>query len=36
MKRRVLSILIIGANLLNLADQNMKSSPVSMLGLGEL
>ena len=36
MKRRVLSILILGANLLNVAAQNMTSSPVSMFGLGEL
>ena len=36
MKRRVLSILILGANLLNVAAQNMTTSPVSMFGLGEL
>ena len=36
MKRRVLSILILGANLLNVVAQNMTSSPVSMFGLGEL
>ena len=36
MKRKVLSILILSANLLNTAAQNMTNSPASMFGLGEL
>ena len=36
MKRKVLSIFILSANLLNLTAQNMTNSPASMFGLGEL
>lgn len=36
MKRKVLSIFILSANLLNLTAQNMTNSLASMFGLGEL
>ena len=36
MNRKVLSIFILSANLLNLTAQNMTNSPASMFGLGEL
>ena len=35
-EKKILSIFILSANLLNLTAQNMTNSPASMFGLGEL